>query len=87
MTREDEIRSASSDHRDWVCCGFIDFIADARRDSFVEGAKWADKTMIDKACEWLDQNVVKYESGTKMGYIPFSLIEDMINDFRKAMKE
>lgn len=54
---------------------------------FVNGAEWADKTMIEKACEWLDQNVVKYESGTRMGYIPFSFIEDMINDFRKAMEE
>ena len=53
MTREDEIRSAASDHRDWVCCGFIDFVADARRDSFAEGAEWADKTMIDKACKEL----------------------------------
>lgn len=57
MTREDEILSASSDHRDWVCCGFIDFVADARRDSFAEGAKWADKTMIDKVCEWIEDNV------------------------------
>lgn len=57
MTREDEILSASSDHRDWVCCGFIDFVADARRDSFAEGAKWADKTMIDKVCKWIEDNV------------------------------
>ena len=54
---------------------------------FIEAAEWADKTMIDKACDWLNQNVEKYESVTKMGYMPFSLIEDMINDFRKAMEE
>ena len=54
---------------------------------FINGAEWADKTIIEKACEWLDQNVVKYESGTRMGYIPFSFIEDMINDFRKAMED
>ena len=60
---------------------------DDEREAFEKGAYWADKTMIDKACEWLDQNVVKYESGTRMGYIPFSFIEDMINDFRKAMEE
>lgn len=23
-----------------------------RYNKFIEGAKWADKTMIDKACEW-----------------------------------
>ena len=25
------------------------------QDGFIEGAKWADKTMIDKACEWLKE--------------------------------
>ena len=55
--------------------------------TFKEAVEWADKTMIDKACDWLNQNVEKYESVTKMGYMPFSLIEDMINDFRKAMEE
>lgn len=54
--------------------------------AFQAGAEWADKTMIEKACDWLNQNVEKYESVTKMGYMPFSLIEDMINDFRKAME-
>ena len=73
MTREDEIRNASSDHRDWVCYGFIDFVADARRDSFVEGAKWADKTMIDKACEWLKEH-----------YAPAGFVDGI---FRKAMEE
>jgi hypothetical protein len=79
MTREDEIRSASSDHRDWVCCGFIDFVADARSDSFVEGAKWADKTMIEKACQWLQREVVDDYNGV--------IWDNMISDFRKAMEE
>lgn len=43
--------------------------------------------IIEKACKWLDENATKYESGTGMGCIPFSNIEDMINDFRKAMLE
>jgi hypothetical protein len=85
MTREDEICSASSDHRDWVCCGFIDFVADARRDSFAEGAKWADKTMIDKACEWLKRNaedyvVTCYDKGELDS-------EGLLMAFRKAMEE
>lgn len=26
--------------------------------AFINGAKWADKTMIDKACEWLENCAV-----------------------------
>ena len=35
--------------------------------------KWADKTMIDKACDWLKERNV--------------LTEDSLEDFRKAMEE
>lgn len=43
------------------------------------GAKWADKTMIDKACRWLDQQLfIKYDSDE---------VTRFINDFRKAMEE
>lgn len=84
MTREDEIRSAASDHRDLVCCGFIDFVADAQSDSFTEGAKWADKTTIEKACKWLSDNKDNYIIDIE-GEI---LINDqIITDFRKAMEE
>ena len=31
-------------------------------DGFIEGAKWADKTMIDKACEWITEHIdIPYE--------------------------
>ncbi len=82
MTREDEIRSASSDHRDWVCCGFIDLVADARRDSFAEGAKWADKTIIDKVEKYLRAKIILYTLATTVDQR-----EEWFNDFRKAMEE
>ena len=43
--------------------------------NFIKGAEWADKTMIDKACEWLERG----------GY--FVNNNETINDFRKAMEE
>ena len=46
-----------------------------RNKHFEKGAKWADKTMIDKACEWL----------LKGGYFVNS--NETIEDFRKAMEE
>lgn len=44
------------------------------RAGFISGAKWADKTMLDRACEWLK----------KGGYFVNS--NETIEDFRKAMK-
>ena len=33
-------------------------------DGFIEGAKWADKTMIEKACEWITEHIdIPYEGG------------------------
>ena len=31
-----------------------------RYNKFIEGAKWADKTMIEKATQWLFENVYDY---------------------------
>ena len=51
---------------------------------FANDAKWADKTMIDKACRWLSDNndnyIIDIEGET--------LIDDqIIKDFRKTMEE
>ena len=46
--------------------------------AYKAGAEWADETMIDKACEWLD-SVLK----ANMGYYAGA---QALEDFRKAMK-
>lgn len=48
-------------------------------DAFVDGAEWAQKYLINKACEWLQSDL----EGT-LGY--YATV-DFINDFRKAMEE
>ena len=66
MTRREEIEHAwlnkevQSNHR-----------YDER--SFKEAVEWADKTMIEKACEWLKEH-----------YAPAGFVEGI---FRKAMEE
>lgn len=47
---------------------------------FVEAAEWADETMIEKACRWLENvNTDDYmDSGVFQ-------IHDMIRNFKKAM--
>ena len=51
----------------------------------IEMAKWADHTMIEKAIEWLRENIYNrvYECGDKLGF-PTA---DFIEDFKKAMEE
>lgn len=48
---------------------------------YLEGADWADHTMIDKACEWLKDNLLDYwqQKVTNEEYF--------IENFRNAMEE
>ena len=46
--------------------------------------KWADKTMIDKACEWLKFNTNWDDKWDDMGK---NMNYGMIEEFRKAMEE
>ena len=46
---------------------------------FIQGAEWADKTMINKACEWLKENI-------EGGVHPQSAY-GFVEKFRKAMEE
>lgn len=66
--------------------------------TFVVAAQWADKTMIEKACEWLKDrfyNSDKYlfenpDGGYRKAYdvcCSFESIQEMVNDFCKAMEE
>lgn len=81
MTRGEERQQAAEDY-----CNNL--IREATFGQFVAhkaGSKWADETMIDKACEWMDCYIDNYlfidaenNAGIKW--------DDFINDFRKAMK-
>lgn len=54
------------------------------RFGFITGAKWADKTMIEKMHEWLESNIEKYAmvDGDKI-----VLTESFKELFKKAMEE
>lgn len=57
MTRREEIEQAAMQiggvHPDWDAL-------ECFRVGYKEGAKWADKTMIDKAINWLKENANNY---------------------------
>lgn len=48
------------------------------------GAEWADKTMIEKASNWLRLNITDYIRWDYDGKID---IDKLIDDFTKAMKK
>lgn len=66
---------------------------------FISGAKWADKTMLDRACEWLrfrisvDMPIETNENGEpladswlKVQIERVKAAEEFITEFRKAME-
>lgn len=80
MKREEQIKQAEVKYSDDTLFDGCDYIGQvAKQEAFITAAKWADKTMIDKACRWLDQQLfIKYDSDA---------VAKFINDFRKAMEE
>ena len=77
MTREEEItkeaKKFAKEIDDWE-------IAEDVQDAFEQGALWADRTMIDKACEWLEEQ-------SCCGYIEDIDVNEFVEQFRKAMEE
>ena len=73
MTRREEIQ--------WEAGGIVNRMIhrgvsehyDTYYQAFQDGATWADKTMIEKACEWLEKH-----------YAPAGFVDGI---FRKAMEE
>lgn len=76
MTREYDIKNAAWDYFQDLDSHHFQILphCNPQTDAFEAGAKWADKTMIDKACEWLRN----YNTGVRG--------EEFINEFREAMK-
>jgi hypothetical protein len=54
--------------------------------SFIQGAEWGDKTMIEKACKWLEQHKEDYNKydAWRGEYVDFNAL---ITDFKKKMEE
>ena len=58
-------------------------------EAFMDGVRWADETVIQKACEWLKENIDLYSYNafnTKSGYTEITLTDEFETAFRQAMK-
>ena len=53
--------------------------------SYEAGAAWADKTMIEKACEWIRKGGSGWYLTTEFGENEIDFVK-LAEDFRKAME-
>ena len=99
MTRKEEIENAANAYysETWDEHGGIAMVVGnhhhdvwfpscATDDFFKAGAEWADRTMVEKVCQWLKEHLLLddqkwYVEGEK------TLKERMIEDLRKAMEQ
>lgn len=88
MKREEQIKEASIDFqmannpRCIAGGAFADFAREMSvNQSFIEGAKWADNTMVKKVVEWLSLNAELY------GGFNGEKLNEMVCKLKKAMEE
>ena len=82
MTRGEEIINAASEY------GCLD--KGETLLAFTKGAKWADKTMIEKVCEWLRDNIDMYAEvvlKSNAFYPEIVMCDTFEKNFIKAMEE
>lgn len=91
MIREEEIREAAKEFVFGDKPETSDFFDMVMIDNFYHSAKWADKTMLDKACEWLEEKLLcaedHYPTLEFLSIIEYNSLKELINDFRKSMEE
>ena len=81
MKREEEIKQEAYSRY----CNDSSITFGLQCNCFESGAKWADKTLLDKACKWLEKHVEDFMPPTN------SLHDyntgELIQFFKKAMEE
>lgn len=81
MTREEEIKKEAKNKYPYIK-GLPQTLA--HQEIFIEGAKWADKTMLEKACKYLKSLTYQEFAG---GPLERTFSDEDIEDFRKAIEE
>ena len=81
MSRYTEIETAARNtYEDYLYESSQDF-ANGIGIGFRRGAEWADKTMIEKACMWLDNNAENYIIDGEL------YVEALMSSFKESMEE
>ena len=97
MTREEQIRQAGIEYtikNRPRCIGgdaFSDIVDEMNRNpAFEEGAKWADKTIIKKACEYLRTHLwetVDADNDPIVESVHNITLDNFIKDFKRYLEE
>lgn len=86
MTRETQIINFANDNCRKIA-DETDYTRCAAFEGIITGAEWADKTMLDKVCKWLEINLIDYISeGCRVG-ISSKNLDELIRDLRKDMEK
>ena len=85
MNREEEIQKAAEDYYNEV--KYLSDLSAFPIAAFKAGAEWADRNMIDKACEWLLEHSSFFVTYFDKEFIENIEISDFVKNFRKAMEE
>lgn len=93
MKREEQIKMQADTYADNAsnymvyqhCDGSTEDDIDLIEKAYIEGAKGADKTMIEKACKWIEENLTKYLMMDESGY--YMNDDEFIYNFKKAMEK
>ena len=82
MTRQQEIENAMKESiaetiyaSGW---GMTPQATDLLECAFTKGAEWADRTMLDKVCEWLKENVRVFQKEDIGDFILANLRKEMM---------
>lgn len=85
MTREEEILKNAKEEA-WYIADTSQTKEEAVVSGYCLGAKYADRTMIDKACEWLRRNMYEGTCDQISSKKPYPFMKDFIEEFRQAME-
>lgn len=85
MTREIQIIKFANDNCIQIA-EETDYTRCAAHEGIILGAKWADKTMLDNVCKWLDMNLNDYITEGSREVISREKREEMFKDLRKDME-
>ena len=86
MKREEEIQQKAGEEA-WYIADTSQTKEEAAIRGYCLGAAYADRTMLDRACEWLKKNIDLYAYETSNTHYPeIKLTECFEEAFRRAME-
>lgn len=88
MKRSEEIQQKAREEA-WYIADTSQTKEEAAIRGYCLGVAYADRTMLDRACKWLKENIDLYSYNafnTKSGYCEITLTDEFETAFRQAME-